>query len=132
MKNHKKLALIGGVLASILILYHLYTVMLIAFSNSKLPFMETLSEIGFELSNVAILGLIFLGPALVLLFTNEFKKNIIWLGWVYIVTLTVSFLLLAYGVLVIKDPLAVGLPMIVIILPLLILISIILLILKKW
>ena len=132
MKQHKKTGLIGGFLASTFIIYQLYIVVRIIFADNAFSIQETFLEVGYELSNVLILGVILLGPSLILLLTKEFKKNINWLGWAYILILIAGFLFLIYGIWVIKDPLAVGLPMLFIILPLLVLISIILLVFRKW
>ena len=80
-------------------------------------------DIGITLS----MGFVLILPALLFAFTKEFKKNVLWINIVYLIVTTGGLL----NVVTASDPLSAGLPMIVVVIPLAIITSIILLVLRK-
>ena len=124
MNKHKILGLIGGGFAFAYALYRIYHSIRISLG---FPFGIFISELGIDLFVIAV----FFSPAIVLYYTECFKKNIIWLAWSYIIVLLFTFVIIIYNDLVTNDPIAVGLPILLFVFPALIIISTVLFFLRK-
>ena len=68
-----------------------------------------------------------LAPAIVLIFCKHFKKNNTWIFWLYPVVLGLGLI----NLLLSKDPIFAGLPMVLLVFPFCIIYAIVLLFLKK-
>ncbi len=110
MKEHKKPAIIGIILAISFFIFNIYTITN-GFTSSK----SLLTEIKFAF----ILQIPLLAPAIVLLLNKDFSKKHGYVSWLYPIIIALGFL----GIVLSKGPIIAGLLMIMVVYPICIILA---------
>ncbi|WP_010181887.1 hypothetical protein [Aquimarina agarilytica] len=121
MKQHKKAAVIGIIIAIAYFIFNMYNAIEI---SKNFSFLESLFS---ELIIGIIVQIILIAPAVVLLLTKEFGKKYSFLPWLYPISIAIGLI----NIILSKDPLAGGIPMVIVIFPFCIILTIVFSFLKK-
>jgi len=119
MKKSQKAGIVGGILSLSYLAYNVYVVIRISKTFPESLFSELVIAITAQIPMLA--------PAIVLIFCKHFKKNNTWIFWLYPVVLGLGLI----NLLLSKDPISAGLPMVLLVFPFCIIYAIVLLFLKK-
>ncbi len=107
MTQQKKAGLVGGMIALAYFIFNIYHAIQI---SQGFSFKESLLH---EILTAIVVLLLLLGPAVALTLNKQFKKEHSWIAWLYPAVLALGLL----NVILSKDALAAGLPMVLLVIP---------------